>query len=153
MAGRAAAARRVRKRRLRVASVAALAALPAVAAVLLLAASPGMDPNTDLPDYARRDPRVAEAYHFAASDQGWVLQNMACYCGCGGHSEHDSNLACFVKPGAGGFDRHGSECQVCVDIALTAKEMYSSGTPLREIRTTIDARYTGYPATDTPMPA
>ncbi len=151
MSQKSAAARLSRARRLAL-KVAALAALPALAAVLIVTLPAPMDAHGDLPDYARNDARVMEAYHFAKSDQGWILDSMACYCGCGQHTGHDSNLACFVKGDGSGYDPHGANCQVCVDIALSAKSMYAAGTPLKEIRTTIDARYPGYPATPTPMP-
>jgi len=149
---RKAEARLSHARRVFALKVAALAALPALAVVLIVALPPPMADHGDLPDYALRDARVMEAYHFAKSDQGWILDSMACYCGCGQHTGHSSNLACFVKGDGSGYDEHGANCQVCVDIALSAKSMHAAGTPLKEIRTTIDARYPGYPATPTPMP-
>lgn len=145
-------ARRRRALRLRYAKAALAAALPIAAAALVLSLPPAADPNADLPDFARHDAHTAEAYHFAVSDKAWVLQWVPCYCGCGAHSGHTSNLACFVKGDGSGFDPHGSSCQVCVDIALTAKSMFAAGRPLAEIRQTVDARYAGYPGTNTPMP-
>lgn len=144
--------REARGRRAKLLKVGSLAALPGLAVILIVFLPPPIDHTADLPDYARHDARVAEAYHYAMSDQGWVLQNMACYCGCGDHTGHDSNKACFLKADGSGFDSHGANCQVCVDVALSAKSMYAAGTPLKEIRITLDARYAGYPQTPTPVP-
>jgi hypothetical protein len=148
-----ASARRRRRQRVRAAEVVIAAALPALFAFWAFAQPPAPDPYPGVPDFARKDPQVAAAYHFAMSEDGAILQQMACYCGCGPHSGHDSNLACFIKRDGGGFDEHGANCGVCVDVALTAKSMYADGTPLRDIRATLEARYDGYPSTDTPVPA
>ena len=152
MGARRASPRRFRERRLRQLRAALLASLPLVSGALFFGLPPAADPHAGIPAYAKGSARVAEAYHFASSDEAWILQWMACYCGCGGHSGHASNLACFVKGDGSGFDEHGANCGVCVDIALTAKAMHAQGTPLLQIRQTIDARHPGYPATSTPLP-
>jgi hypothetical protein len=99
---------------------------------------------------------VAVAYKFAL-DRPDIMMWMPCYCGCGGHSGHKNARDCFVNPGSTSgdvqFDQHGSECDVCVDIALRAREMTEAGVPLPEIRTAVDAEFGDIgPGTDTPLP-
>jgi hypothetical protein len=51
------------------------------------------------------------------------------------------------------FDEHGSDCNVCVDIALRAREMTVAGQPLSEIRAAVDEEFSDIgPGTDTPLP-
>jgi hypothetical protein len=106
-----------------------------------------------LPDYVMASDRgVQLAYQFAV-DRPDVMQWMVCYCGCGDHSGHKSALNCFVKEGGRSFDDHGSNCDVCVGIALDAMTMTEEGRSLSEIRTYIDDTYSDIgPGTDTPLP-
>ena len=98
---------------------------------------------------------VQTAYRFAFEHPD-VLVWMPCYCGCGGQAGHRHNRDCFVKPGGAAsltFEEHGSDCTICVDIALDAKAMTEQGKPLRAIRAAIDAKYASIaPGTDTPLP-
>ncbi len=110
-----------------------------------------------LPDYVLASlPRVQEAYLFAV-ERPDVLVWVPCYCGCGGHSGHKSARNCFVTEGSTPsnmqFDTHGSNCDMCVSIALDSKAMIEEGKSLTDIRTYIDEKY-GYigPGTDTPLP-
>ncbi len=106
-----------------------------------------------LPDYVMAsDKGVQLAYRFAA-DRPDVMQWMNCYCGCGDHSGHKSALNCFVQANGREFDDHGSNCDVCVGIALDAMTMTEEGRSLSEIRTYIDDSYSDIgPGTDTPLP-
>ena len=106
-----------------------------------------------LPDYVMASDRgVQLAYQFAV-DRPDVMQWMVCYCGCGDHSGHKSALNCFVKKGGAAFDDHGSNCDVCVGIALDAMTMTDEGRSPSEIRTYIDDTYSDVgPGTDTPLP-
>ncbi len=106
-----------------------------------------------LPDYVMSaDSGVQLAYQFAV-DRPDVMQWMVCYCGCGDHSGHKSALNCFVKAGGKEFDAHGSNCDVCVGIALDAMTMTEEGRSLSDIRTYIDDTYGNIgPGTDTPLP-
>jgi len=110
-----------------------------------------------LPAYVLdQPPDVQEAYLFAV-ERPDVLMWIPCYCGCGGHSGHKSSRDCFVKggntPGQLQFDEHGSQCDICVGIALDAKRMSEEGRSLRAIRDYIDATYGSVgPGTDTPLP-
>ena len=97
-----------------------------------------------------------EAYAFALS-AGGAIQYMPCYCGCVGMG-HRSNLDCFLRrsegPAASGFEEHASNCDVCVQIALTTKHMLAGGSSLSEIRAAVDATYGGgdTPGTNTELP-
>jgi hypothetical protein len=110
-----------------------------------------------LPEYVMAEgDQVAMAYQFAL-DRPDVMMWIPCYCGCGGHSGHKNARDCFVKPTSSSgdiqFDDHGSACNVCVDIALRAREMTLAGRPLREIRAAVDQEFSDIgPGTDTPLP-
>lgn len=99
--------------------------------------------------------QVREAYAFAAQHQD-ELRYIPCYCGCVG-SGHASNAECFVRSRAADgwlvLDPHGSACGTCVGIALDVRTMLGTKTALREIRATIDRRWSAAgPGTRTPMP-
>jgi hypothetical protein len=106
-----------------------------------------------LPDYVMAsDKGVQLAYQFAV-DRPDVMKWMNCYCGCGDHSGHKSALNCFVQASGREFDDHGSNCDVCVGIALDAMTMTEEGRSLSEIRTYIDDSYSDIgPGTDAPLP-
>jgi hypothetical protein len=54
-----------------------------------------MAPVSDLPPEVRQSPTtVQDAYRFALANQQ-LLQQIPCYCGCGGVG-HTSNYACYV---------------------------------------------------------
>jgi len=83
-----------------------------------------------------------------------------CYCGCGdaAHGYHRSSFNCFVKNktagGAANWEQHGSQCEMCVDIALTTKNMLGQGKTLKQVRAEIDRRYAsiGRPTDTPPVP-
>lgn len=141
-----------RKRRLK--SAAAAVALTVVAGLGLayMFSAPADDPGMSMPAFAHRTAEIEAAYEYAASDEGAALEWIPCYCGCGPHSGHLNNRDCFVRPDGTGFDEHGSNCGVCVDIALRVQRALGEGKSLTQARALVDARYAGYPATDTPMP-
>ncbi|MEM0482708.1 MAG: CYCXC family (seleno)protein [Nitrososphaerota archaeon] len=79
---------------------------------------------------------VREAY-MTAKQYPELLEQMKCYCGCDNpmHTPyHRSLYECFT-------DTHGSNCQVCVDEAILARNLYMEGKAPSEIRTIIDQRY------------
>jgi hypothetical protein len=143
--------------------------LLAVGSTLLLAACGGSDTGGAatrsqdrdaagaMPEYVLAGGnQVVMAYQFAL-ERPDVMLWMPCYCGCGGHSGHRNARDCFVKAtsSAGNvqFDEHGAACNVCVDIALRAREMTLAGQPLGEIRAAVDQEFSGIgPGTDTPLP-
>ena len=83
-----------------------------VAAFLLAACGKGsveLAPASTLSEEARRaSPEVQETYRFAFANQE-LLQQIPCYCGCGGVG-HTSNYACYVEnmepDGSVKFDYH-----------------------------------------------
>ncbi|MCK5488218.1 MAG: hypothetical protein KAI86_18485 [Desulfobacterales bacterium] len=66
--------------------------------------------------------------------------------------EHKSLKECYIKPN-GSFEQHASDCKACNDITLEVKELISQGYSLKEVRNTIDEKYSGRGVgTNTPMP-
>ncbi len=111
----------------------------------------------ELPEFAQKTGRVTEAYIFALQNQD-KLKYLACYCGCAGmqHSDvllsHKSLKECYIKPD-GSFEPHASECQLCNDITLEARDMLMTGYSLKDVRTKIDNEYSGRGVgTNTPLP-
>ncbi|HXF63832.1 MAG TPA: PCYCGC motif-containing (lipo)protein [Caldilineaceae bacterium] len=105
-----------------------------------------------MPASVRAAPQVVqEAYRFAAANQD-ALEQIPCYCGCGGMG-HTSNYACFWQPD-GRVDEHALGCGICVDIAQDVRRGLAQGIPLDRIRAQIDADYSRFgPPTDTPAVA
>ncbi|WP_409343951.1 PCYCGC motif-containing (lipo)protein [Paenibacillus sp. MBLB4367] len=105
----------------------------------------------------QKEPIVA-AYKIAAKNTD-LLKWIPCYCGCGESANHKSNQNCFVKEtlqdGSIVWDDHGTRCNVCINIAVTAVKMKEDGKSVKEIRTYIDQTYSkGYAApTKTQMPS
>ncbi len=101
----------------------------------------------ELPDFARKTGRVAEAYIFAAQNPDKVMY-LACYCGCAGmqHSDkllsHKSLKDCYIKPD-GSYEPHASECKLCNDITLKARDLLMTGYSLKDVRKKIDDEYSG----------
>lgn len=125
--------------------------------------APGADPAaietawSARPDYVRQaGDRVQEAYHYAL-ERPDVIQWMPCYCGCAS-MDHRSNFDCFLRArmsaGAVAFEEHASYCDVCVQIALLAKQRSGEGRSLAEIRAEVDATFSGngVPGTPTDLP-
>ncbi len=84
---------------------------------------------------------IKEAYLFAL-EHGDILEQVPCYCGCY-RSGHQHNRHCFYDDN-GQLDNHGLNCGVCVDIALTTKEMYSEGLTIEEIGEYLSDKYRGF---------
>jgi hypothetical protein len=107
------------------------------------------------PAFVTGDRATEEAYAYALYHPQ-VIQWMPCYCGCVGMG-HRSNLDCYLKPDLMGgktvFEEHASYCDVCVKTTLLAKQMYSQGKSLREIRQAVDRTFGGAaPGTNTDQP-
>ncbi|MEP7309237.1 MAG: PCYCGC motif-containing (lipo)protein [Acidobacteriota bacterium] len=116
---------------------------PAVA----LAPHPQKDyPPLELPAYPLgRSPEVITAAYRFAAEHPEVLTYVPCFCGCE-RSGHKGNEDCFVKSRAANGDvsewePHGMECNVCVDVATQAKQMYSSGASVRDIRAAVEQKW------------
>ncbi|MFA4934868.1 MAG: PCYCGC motif-containing (lipo)protein [Candidatus Methanoperedens sp.] len=101
----------------------------------------------ELPEFAQKTGRVAEAYIYAVQNQD-KLKYLACYCGCAGmqHSDkllsHQSLKECYIKPD-GSYEPHASECKLCNDITLEARDLLMKGYSLKEVRKIIDDAYSG----------
>ncbi len=101
----------------------------------------------ELPEFAQKTGRMAEAYIFAAQNQD-KLMYLACYCGCAGmqHSDvllsHKSLKECYIKPD-GSYEPHASECRLCNDITLEARDLLMTGYSLKDVRKKIDDEYSG----------
>ena len=103
----------------------------------------------------RASASVRSAYLFVAMHE-YELRHIPCFCGCGTEG-HTSNFDCFVRSrardGTVTYDPHGAGCGTCLGVALDVKAMVEGGIPLREIRATIDRRWSAAgPATPTPLP-
>jgi hypothetical protein len=101
---------------------------------------------------------VRATYDFAANHPE-VLKYVPCYCGCGSQG-HKANESCFVarRDAAGNvleWDTHGFGCTICIDVARTAMQMYSSGADVMAIRAAVEKRFGGPNAEGerTPTPA
>ena len=98
---------------------------------------------------------VRAAYIFAA-EHPEILSYVPCFCGCerGGHR---GNEDCFVaERGTNGdvtaWEPHGLECTVCIDVATEARQMFTSGASVRDIRAAIEKKWAGFNGGHTPTP-
>lgn len=87
---------------------------------------------------------VTAAYRFAA-EHPEITSYVPCFCGCE-RAGHQGNTDCFVKQrDANGdvvaWDEHGLDCAVCIDVATVARQMYSSGASVRDIRAAVDKQF------------
>src|SRR3989337_924895 len=86
---------------------------------------PVLSPKTagKLPDYVLTNAMTLKAYKFA-TEHPEVLEQMACFCGCGQHGSetcdgrpHRFLRDCYIND-KGVYDSHASTCDVCIGIAL-----------------------------------
>ena len=131
-----------------------LAALAFLIVVPLSACAPApnasglhMMPMDELPAEVQSAPAsVRTAYQFAAANPD-VMEDLPCYCGCGGIG-HTSNYDCYVAEVAANgkirFDGHALGCSICVDITLDAMRLLKDGRSVPEIRAYVDATYSPY---------
>ena len=97
-----------------------------------------------LPDYAFAKLDIREAYEFAKTISA-DLEGLPCSCGCGtpeGAKAHGSRvhtrglIDCFTEGDinlAGKWDSHASECGLCYEDALYAKNLYLEGNSKQEV--------------------
>ena len=131
-----------------------LVVLAALLAAILPACSTAPDsaglhmmPMDQLPAEVQAAPMsVRTAYQFAAANPD-VMQQLPCYCGCGGIG-HESNYDCYVaevtSDGVIRFDGHALGCSICVDITQDAMRLLKEGKSAPEIRSYVDATYSRY---------
>jgi hypothetical protein len=103
-----------------------------------------------------RPPEVVRAAYVFAAEHPEVLSYVPCFCGCerGGHKGNDD---CFVAGrDANGdvteWEPHGLDCAVCIDVATEARRMFSSGASVRDIRTAVEKKWSGFQGGHTPTP-
>jgi hypothetical protein len=125
----------------------AAAAEPPQAPAVALAPHPQKTfPPLQLPAYPLgRSPEVITAAYMFAAEHPEVLTYVPCFCGCE-RSGHRGNEDCFVKSRAANGDvsqwePHGMECNVCVDVATQAKQMFASGASVRDIRAAVEQKW------------
>lgn len=99
--------------------------------------------NILIPSQAKGE--VREAYVFAA-EHGYILEQVPCYCGCH-RSGHKHSRHCFYNDN-GRPDNHGLNCGVCVDIALTARDMNAKGSSIDDMRQYLKEKYRGLTPTN-----
>jgi len=98
---------------------------------------------------------VRAAYVFAA-EHPEVLSYVPCFCGCerGGHRGNDD---CFVSArnengDVTAWEPHGLDCAVCIDVATQARQMFTSGAGVRDIRAAVEQKYAAFHGGHTPTP-
>ncbi len=103
-----------------------------------------------LPSYAYTNPVTLKAYRYATEHPD-LLEQIPCYCGCGGHSGHRFLRDCYIKDDWT-YEEHASFCDVCVGEAIKLQDYLASGKTLKEARALIDEEYTkkGGDRTNTP---
>ena len=107
--------------------------------------------DNQIPDYVKGEMR--ETYAWAKTEEGKsVLLSVPCYCGCT-YEGHMHSYHCFWRDD-GSFDKHGTTCSVCFNIAQMSKKMHEEGKTICEIRQTVDDFYkpNAHLGTQTPMP-
>ena len=103
-----------------------------------------------LPDYAFIKSGIKEAYSFAKFNPE-KLEGLPCNCGCmndasahGGRLHSRGLIDCFMVGninGGGQWDMHASECGLCYEDALLAKEKYEEGRTKEEIKMILEEKY------------
>ncbi len=103
-----------------------------------------------LPDYAFTKPNIKAAYSFAKLD-GSKLLDLPCNCGCmkdaanhGGRLHSRGLIDCFMQgdiDSSGTWDSHASECGLCYEDALYAKELYEEGKTRDEVKEALKTKY------------
>lgn len=108
------------------------------------------------PDYIVNSPQKVQDTYILASNYPKALAVSPCYCGCGSADGHKSVLDCFVD-GIGpdgevtGWDQMGIACDICVEIANEAADMYQEGKELKDIQNQIIKTYSKF-GESTPTP-
>ena len=103
-----------------------------------------------LPNYAFTKPGIKDAYSFAKLE-GDKLTGLPCNCGCmtdatnhGGRLHSRGLIDCFMQGNVnngGKWDSHASECGLCYEDALYAKQLYGEGKTKEDIKPVLEAKY------------
>ncbi|MGB8215758.1 MAG: PCYCGC motif-containing (lipo)protein [Candidatus Methanoperedens sp.] len=106
------------------------------------------DNQIKFPSFVYTNPLTLKAYTYATEHPD-LLEQIPCYCGCGGHSGHRFLRDCFIHDDWT-YDEHASFCDVCVGEAIKVQDYLASGKTLAEARTLIDQEYAAkYPGQNT----
>jgi hypothetical protein len=115
-------------------------------------------PPLRFPGYptARTPEIVRAAYQFAA-EHPEVLSYVPCFCGCE-RAGHRGNEDCFVRERSVSgdviaWDDHGMECAICLDVADRSRQLFASGTAVKDIRAAIEREFASHGPSHTPTPA
>ncbi|MCX9012331.1 MAG: hypothetical protein OIN66_14575 [Candidatus Methanoperedens sp.] len=101
--------------------------------------SPNGTSEVKLPSYAYTNPMTLKGYKYATEHPD-VLEQIPCYCGCGGHSGHRFLRDCFINDDWT-YDDHASFCDVCIGEAVKVQDYLASGKTLKDARALIDQEY------------
>lgn len=95
---------------------------------------------------------VQQAYQFAVANPE-ILQQIPCYCGCGGIG-HTSNYSCYVagtgEDGKPIFDSHALGCSICVDITQDTMRLLRQGKDVPAIQVFLEQSYSRYGPSNLP---
>jgi len=132
--------------------VVAVILLAAVVAVLSSGPSTKTATSSEikLPSYAYTNPLTLKGYRYA-TEHPEILEQIPCYCGCGGHSGHRFLRDCYIHDDWT-YDDHASFCDVCIGEAIKVQDYLAQGKTLKEARALIDEEYSkkGGDRTNTP---
>jgi hypothetical protein len=103
-----------------------------------------------------RPPDVVRAAYVFAAEHPEVLSYVPCFCGCE-RAGHRGNEDCFVtaRDAYGDvteWEPHGLDCTVCIDVATEARQMFTSGASVRDIRAAVEKKWAGFHGGHTPTP-
>ena len=76
----------------------------------------------------------ASAAYAVAREIPEVLDHIHCYCECKKYHNHKSLLTCYVT-------EHGAECDICIDEAIRAYELYKEGKDIMTIKRIEDSEF------------
>lgn len=88
---------------------------------------------------SQMSPSVSAAYQYVAANRA-LAEHVPCYCSCGQSIGHESLWDCFMQE-SGQLEAHGSNCDICLDIARDVEAFSKQGLDLATIRTRIDEKY------------
>ncbi len=97
------------------------------------------DTEIKFPDYVYTDALALNAYTYATKHPE-NLEQIPCYCGCGGHSGHRFLRDCFIHDDWA-YDEHARYCDVCIGEAMKVQSYLAEGKTLKEARALIDKEY------------
>ncbi len=134
-------------------SIIAVILLAGIAYAVLSGDSTKKTPSSQikLPSYAYTNPITLKGYMYA-TEHPEILEQIPCYCGCGGHSEHRFLRDCYIHDDWT-YDEHASFCDVCIGEAIKVQDYLAQGKTLKEARALIDQEYgSKFPGQNTNTP-